>query len=327
MMNNIANTDCLKLSVIVLTYNQENTIAQTLDSILQQKHNYSYEIVIGEDCSTDRTREILLEYQSRHPDVIRLLLNEKNLGLIGNYFNVIEHCRGEYIMQCAGDDWWLPGKVALQIPYMDNHPECGMCYTDALAICVNKPIQDSNIIFRGRSDNSVESLLKYNHVVAPTIVMRRHIIVQYQQDVLPASQNWQLEDYPIWLWIASNSSIEYISEPTVCYRISPGSVSRPSEYLLKLEFMASENSIKMFYLHRNPMISSYISSYVKMEAISIQLQIAFIKRDTIVLNQLRRQLLGQWNINIGLRKSVKYLGLILFPGLMMKILQDRLLNF
>ena len=325
-MNNIASTDCLKLSVIVLTYNQENTIAQTLDSILQQKHNYSYEIVIGEDCSTDRTREILLEYQSRHPDVIRLLLNEKNLGLIGNYFNVIEHCRGEYIMQCAGDDWWLPGKVALQIPYMDNHPECGMCYTDAVAIHVNRPMQDRNIIFRGRNENTIESLLMYNHVVAPTIVLRRQILGQYQKDVLPVSQNWQLEDYPMWLWIAINSCIAYISESTVCYRISSGTVSRPHEYLLKLEFMASENQIKMFYINRNPVISPYIALFVKMEAISIQLQIAYIKRNITALNQLRRTLLRQWKINVGLRKSIKYIGLILFPGIMIKIIQNRLLN-
>jgi glycosyltransferase involved in cell wall biosynthesis len=115
------------LSVAVITYNQTNYIAQTLDSIIEQRHNYLYEIIVGEDYSTDGTRDILLKYKERYPDIIKLILNESNLGLIKNYFNVISQCSGKYIMQCAGDDYWLPGKVSTQITFMEDNPDVGLC--------------------------------------------------------------------------------------------------------------------------------------------------------------------------------------------------------
>lgn len=323
MMNNIATTDCLKLSVIVLTYNQENTIAQTLDSILQQKHNYSYEIVIGEDCSTDKTREMLLEYQLRYPDVIRLLLNEKNLGLIGNYFNVIEHCRGEYIMQCAGDDWWLPGKVALQIPYMDNHPECGMCYTDAACIYENKHNKGSAFI-RGRYDNSLPSLLEENPVAALTISIRRAVLMEYINEIQPKEKDWKTEDYPIWLWLSSYSKIEYIPQVTSCYRISSGTASRAKQYVADLHFLLSVAKIKRFFYDRHSkMLSLYIQHLINAEIASIQLQIGYITHDTVMCNFNRKLLLRNWTVKMGWRKALIYLGLIICPPLTISVRQYR----
>lgn len=98
-------------SVAIITYNQEKYISQTLDSILNQEHDYSYEIVIGEDCSTDNTKKVIEEYVQKYPQIIKPLYNVKNKGIINNYYNVIEHCSGKYIMECAGDDYWLPGKM------------------------------------------------------------------------------------------------------------------------------------------------------------------------------------------------------------------------
>ena len=109
----------LMFSVAVITYNQEKYIAQTLDSIINQRHNYSYEIVVGDDCSSDGTREIVRQYAEKYPEIVKPIFNEKNLGIIKNYFNVISHCSGKYIMECAGDDFWLPGKVELQIPFYE----------------------------------------------------------------------------------------------------------------------------------------------------------------------------------------------------------------
>ena len=119
------------LSIAIITYNQEKYISQTLDSVLQQEHEYSYEIVIGEDCSSDGTRKIIEDYVEKYPDIIKPLYNIPNKGLIANYFNVLNHCSGKYIMECAGDDYWLPGKVQYQIDYMEKHPDIGMCYSKA----------------------------------------------------------------------------------------------------------------------------------------------------------------------------------------------------
>ena len=118
--------DELMFSALVITYNQKEFIAETLESILSQKHSYRYEIIVGDDCSTDGTQDVLKEYQSRYPDIIKLSLNEKNLGIVGNYYNTAAKAQGKYLLECAGDDYWLPGKVEKQISLMEENPDCGM---------------------------------------------------------------------------------------------------------------------------------------------------------------------------------------------------------
>lgn len=112
------------VSILVVTYNQEAYIAHTLDSLLSQKCPFNYEILIGEDCSTDRTRSICQEYAAKHPDKIRLFLNDENKGLIINYFNLLLKAKGPYLADCGGDDYWIdPHKLRRQIDVLELHPE------------------------------------------------------------------------------------------------------------------------------------------------------------------------------------------------------------
>jgi acetyltransferase-like isoleucine patch superfamily enzyme len=80
------------VSVLMITYNHEKYIAQAIDSVLMQKSNFDYEIVIGEDCSTDRTRGIILEYKAKYTDKIKLLLKEKNVGMMQNFIDTPKVC-------------------------------------------------------------------------------------------------------------------------------------------------------------------------------------------------------------------------------------------
>lgn len=96
----------MDISVIVVTYNQEFTIRRTLDSILAQQTEADFEIVIGDDCSTDGTESICLEYADKYPDKIVYLRRENNLGLVLNYYDCIARARGRYLSDCAGDDYW-----------------------------------------------------------------------------------------------------------------------------------------------------------------------------------------------------------------------------
>ena len=95
------------ISVIVVTYNQENTIARTLDSILKQKDVQDLEIIIGEDHSSDNTRQICEMYALKYPSIIRLFSNSENKGIVRNYFDCLKECRGNYIADCAGDDFCI----------------------------------------------------------------------------------------------------------------------------------------------------------------------------------------------------------------------------
>ena len=94
------------VSVFIITYNQEYTIAQTIESILEQEGDFTLELVIGEDCGKDGTREICKKYQQKYPDRITLLLQDTNQGITKNYIDTLRLCRGKYINVCAGDDYW-----------------------------------------------------------------------------------------------------------------------------------------------------------------------------------------------------------------------------
>ena len=92
------------VSVCMITYNHEAYIAQAIEGVLMQQTDFPIELVIGEDCSTDRTRAICLEYQQRHPGIIRLALRERNIGMMPNFVQTLQACEGKYIALCEGDD-------------------------------------------------------------------------------------------------------------------------------------------------------------------------------------------------------------------------------
>lgn len=235
----------LMFSVCVITYNQEKYIAQTLDSILNQNCRYTYEIIVGDDCSTDGTKEIIDEYASKYPAIIRPIYNEKNLGLIKNYFNVINHCKGKYIMQCAGDDWWLPGKVANQIEFMKTHEDVGMCYGKAMVFNESKNRYENNSI--GSSQNSFDDLLAGNTIPAPTVCFRNSIFRQYIYEIVPNNKNWIMEDYPAWLWFSKESNIKYLDRDLVVYRVLENSVSHSTDPEKQVAFEKNVYEIKNFY--------------------------------------------------------------------------------
>jgi glycosyltransferase involved in cell wall biosynthesis len=120
----------MKVSVVIITYNHEAFIAQALESVLMQELSASYEIVVGDDCSTDRTREIVRAYEEKYPDKIKLLVSERNMGDGGmtNFLRALRACRGQYISLLDGDDYWISDiKLEKQVQFLDSHAECSAC--------------------------------------------------------------------------------------------------------------------------------------------------------------------------------------------------------
>ena len=112
------------VSVAVITYNMAEYLPQLLDSILIQKVDFPYEIIVDDDCSPDHTREILLQYQKNYPDKFILSLRDKNVGGSRNMYGVLRKCRGKYIAILEGDDYWDdPEKLQYQYEFMERHPE------------------------------------------------------------------------------------------------------------------------------------------------------------------------------------------------------------
>ncbi len=117
-----------KISVIVLTYNHEKYIKRALDSILNQKTDYSYEILIGDDCSTDNSWNILKEYKKKYPDIIRIFQTKKNMGATRNLYHLLKKASGEYIAQLETDDYWSDElKLQKQIDFLEKNREYVGC--------------------------------------------------------------------------------------------------------------------------------------------------------------------------------------------------------
>lgn len=112
------------LSVIIVSYNQENYIGEAIESVLNQKTSYKYEIILADDCSPDNTFKIQEEYAKKYPEIITLLKRKKNLGTTANELDASLHSKGKYITKLDGDDYWIDeNKIQKQIDFLEAHPE------------------------------------------------------------------------------------------------------------------------------------------------------------------------------------------------------------
>ena len=117
------------VSVFLPTFNQENFVAEAIESALDQDYS-NLQIVVGDDCSTDGTWPIVQEYVARHPHIITAYRNSRNLGITANFNELLRHCEGELVAFLAGDDIFLPGKIGAQVSLMQVHSDCCLCYHD-----------------------------------------------------------------------------------------------------------------------------------------------------------------------------------------------------
>ncbi len=125
----------IKVSVLIITYNQEKYISQAIESALAQKTNFEYEILIGEDCSTDGTREKIEIFFDKFPKIIKPFFRPANIGMINNFVDLYNNARGEYIALLEGDDYWTSSaKLQKQVDFLDAHKEFSVCIHDSLDI-------------------------------------------------------------------------------------------------------------------------------------------------------------------------------------------------
>lgn len=117
------------VSVVVVTYNQRALIARCLDAILAQQCSWPYEVIVGDDGSTDGTTDICRRYARRYPDRVRLVAHESNQGLLRNYYHCVRLARGTYLTDCGGDDEWMPGRLQLLLDTAEAHPDVALVLT------------------------------------------------------------------------------------------------------------------------------------------------------------------------------------------------------
>ena len=222
----------MKISVAVITYNQQDTIAQTLDSILCQKGDFDLEVVIGEDCGTDNTWAICHEYAERYPEQVVLLENTHNLGIMANFARVMKACTGEYVGICAGDDYWCDEqKLQKQLDYLTAHPECGVCTTGGYRYLVrrNQMIDGIEPWFPMENGDVRSFYFNSNHkegvYAAPLTMLFRRELLQYMDFDTFIERGFPVEDYPMQAIMAQHALWGHITDKTVVYRVYSESAS------------------------------------------------------------------------------------------------------
>ncbi len=211
----------MKLSVCVFTYNHAAYISQTIESILMQKSDFDFEIVIGEDNSTDGTREIVQEYQLKYPGKVRAILNPENKGMMKNNIDTILACRGEYIALMDGDDFWTnPQKVQKQVDFLNANSSYAFCFHDGLILGVDGKIADVTCCYDLKK-NTVEFDDVISDVSIPThsIVFRRAAIGGYPPKWF---ETLNAPDLPLYLLLCEYGSGYFFSECWGVYRKHAG---------------------------------------------------------------------------------------------------------
>lgn len=131
----------LKVTVCVVTYNQEKYIAECLQSLVEQQTDFKFEIVVSDDCSTDNTRKIVSDFYERYPGLFRVFLHEENMGALKNFKFVHGQAAGKYIAHMDGDDYALPGKLQTQADFLDENPDCNIVFHRMNFICGDEYIE------------------------------------------------------------------------------------------------------------------------------------------------------------------------------------------
>ena len=216
----------MKISVGIITYNQQDTIAQTLDSILCQQGDFELEVVIGEDCSTDNTWAICKEYVGRYPEQVVLLENIHNLGIMANFARVMKACTGDYVGICAGDDYWCDEqKLQKQLDYFVAHPECGVCTTGGYRYLVRRnemvpgiaplqPIEDGDV-----SKHYFSEAYSGGVYTMPLSMLFKHELLEHIDFDVFIERGFPVEDYPMQAIMAMHTKWGHIDDLTVVYRV------------------------------------------------------------------------------------------------------------
>lgn len=222
------------VSVIVCTYNQEKTISRTLDAILSQKCDCDYEVIIGEDASVDGTRKICEEYVKKNPDVVRLMPMSPNKGIVDNYYDCVREARGEYIMECGGDDEWCPGRIQLCLDAMRKHPEVVQIFTQVYyrketTGDISEPTNNLFPFGLIKGSAVIDGMMhqRSNQAVFYAMTLRRAIMELMEE--FPSffrGRKYYAEDKQLTVLLGTKGSFLNLPDRTYYYTIDTGSITR-----------------------------------------------------------------------------------------------------
>lgn len=234
------------VSICCITYNQAKFLRETLQSFINQNVNFTYEIVISNDCSTDDTQTIIDSFKSGYPELIKDISPKSNLGMMRNFFYALNSCKGKYIAYCEGDDYWIDeNKLQRQVDFLETNQDFGLVYTK-----VNQFSQKKNKItcFEiGKQTDFMDLLTVENPIPTLTSCFRREIYNNYIEEIKPENRDWNCGDFPLWLYISHYTKIKCMDDITGIYRVLPNSASHFKDPDKQIKDIKGTFDIRLFY--------------------------------------------------------------------------------
>lgn len=223
------------VSVFMPAYNQEHLVAESIESVLAQDFK-DWELVIGDDCSTDNTFAVLESYRVKHQDKIKIIRNPVNLGITGNCNVILRNCAGKYIAIMGGDDLLLYNKLSKQVVLMEANPDCVLCYHDVEvffsdSVCEsrywNSGIYGTKAVV-GTTDIVAKALVEQGtgFMEATSVMVRRNNLPKNGFDVrIPVASDWLM-----WIEICAQNKgkVLFIDEILARYRKHNGGITSVS---------------------------------------------------------------------------------------------------
>lgn len=246
------------VSVILLSYNQEDSVGAAIESVLAQDCPFPFELIIGDDASADSTRAVCERYAAARPDVVRLMPAVPNKGVVRNYFDCFSHCRGRYVTDCAGDDRWSdPSKLRAMAALLEADPSVNVVFSDWEILDESTghrsrrsdspdfpPVgdacrDDAPLRVSGRRllrmilDHTAD--LPYNLSAS---LFRREVVqkVLDEAPLMVCNPDFGCEDLPVMAALAAAGDACYYPRPTLCYRIVPDSLTHTADLTKLLRF-------------------------------------------------------------------------------------------
>ncbi len=221
------------ISVCITTYNHEKFLAQALDSVLMQQGDFTLEVLVGEDGSTDNTAAIVRDYAARYPDAIRafyhdpddkLFINGRQTGR-KNFLNNLQQARGDFIALLDGDDYWIdPKKLQKQLRLLQENPRLSACCHPAIYVDAKGDEQSGYMghhdIKNNYKDFALHDVLRKNPVPTLSVLFRNPRMQSFPALYLKTD----MADWPTHIFTALRGDIRYVDEKMAAYRVHAGGI-------------------------------------------------------------------------------------------------------
>lgn len=278
----------IMVTVQCLTYNHAAYISQCLDGFLMQKTTFKFEVLVHDDASTDGTTEILKEYVSKYPDIIKPIIETENqygkMGFSGIFTLMNQRSKGKYIAFCEGDDYWIdPLKLQKQVDFLEHSPNYGLVYTNVDFLYQKNNHYKRNMLTNGALKQSFDfesHLLNKGYIAPCTWLFRKEFVLNDN------TNSYVDATFPLALDIFAVSKIYFLNNSTAVYRVLPESASH-SKSLLKQYiygigiFQIQKDYIAKYKVNDKVVERIYTNTYKKLLAKSI-----ILKKDDFVLEAI-----------------------------------------